>query len=66
MAIDLVYERDGRLLHVSLEDAPQPELYQFWAALRGSSCPKVDGVDRVTEIWNQQSWKRDLDHVSRL
>ena len=61
-----VHERDGRPLYVSLEDIPQPWRDQFWAALRGSSCPKVDGVDRVTEIWNQQSWKRDLDHVSRL
>ncbi|ABM41055.1 hypothetical protein Ajs_0812 [Acidovorax sp. JS42] len=32
-----MYERDGRLLHVSLEDVPQPELYQFWTALRDRS-----------------------------
>ena len=56
-----VHERDGRPLYVILDDIPQPWRDQFWAALRGSQCPKVDGVERAAYVWDWQSWVRDLE-----
>ena len=56
-----VHERDGRPLYVILDDIPQPWRDQFWAALRGSQCPKVEGVERAAYAWDWQSWVRDLE-----
>lgn len=51
-----VYEHDGRPHHVSLADIPQPWRDQFWAALHGSQCPVVQGVERSAYAWDWQSW----------
>lgn len=60
-AVVPVHERDGRPLYVILDDIPQPWRDQFWAALRGSQCPKVKGVERAAYVWDWQSWMRDLE-----
>ena len=51
-----VHERDGRPLYVSLEDIPQPWRDQFWAALYGSQCPKIDGIERAAYAWDWECW----------
>ena len=37
-----VYEHEGRPFYVSLAEIPQPWRDQFWTALYGSQCPKID------------------------
>ena len=51
-----VYEHEGRPFYVSLAEIPQPWRDQFWTALYGSQCPKIDGVERAAYAWDWQCW----------
>ncbi len=54
-----VHEQDGRPNHVDLADIPQPWRDQFWTALYGSQCPKIEGIERAAYAWDWKSWVTD-------
>lgn len=51
-----VHDYEGRPFYVSLDEIPQPWQAQFWAALQGSQCPKIDGVERAAYALDWQCW----------
>jgi len=51
-----VHEYEGRPFYVNLAEIPQPWRDQFWAALYGSQCPKIEGVERAAYAWDWDCW----------
>jgi len=46
----------GRSRYVDLADIPQPWRDAFWAALYGSGCPVIEGVERAAYAWDWEGW----------
>ena len=52
----LLPDLEGRPFYVSLAEIPHPWRDQFWAALYGSQCPKIEGVERAAYAWDWECW----------
>lgn len=50
------HDHEGRPFYVDLNDIPQPWRDQFSAALYGTQCPVVQGVERAAYEWDWQCW----------
>jgi len=51
-----VHQYEGRPFYVDLAEIPQPWRDQFWTALYGSQCPKIEGVERAAYAWDWDCW----------
>lgn len=60
-----VHEHDGRSRYVNTSEIPEPWQAQFLAALRGSQCPVIAGVERAAYARDWLAWLHGEWHGRR-